>query len=598
MVDRPTLDLPAEDERLARLLIGFAEGDLNEAEMAEWDAALAGSEALQELLIATCLQRQLLPQVLADVSDSTPSVVPAVPPASPVLGFLGNVTHGAMGYFSEGWPLAYLLSTIVFVVGLGIFSLMTVRHHTQIAEQPSASSPKPDDSAFVLVGCITGMADVHWADVNTSTELGNRVSLGRNFKLSSGLMEITYDSGAKVILQGPVTYEVDSCDSGYLSLGKLTARLEKKQSAISGQQSWPAASMANQKSEIRNQKSLAPSPFVVTTPTATVTDLGTEFGVEVDRQGNTVSHVFQGVVKLQRVSVDGKAKCDAVLLRENQSARIEATESKVTAVHRMVDDKAFVREEQFLKMTEDLKLSRLRRWQAYCRQLRNDPALVAHYTCESAGKNNQFLPNVSLAGSLLDGKVEGAEWVCGRLPGKFALYFHGIQSGDRVELPEPYRFNFAGAFSVAVWFKVNRFVTPHQPLITKGEWGWRLQRYCDTNTLVFVRNWEDPDVGSYVFVPGRTNVADSKWHLAVGVYDDTQGIVTNHQLYIDGVLDGELSSPSRPLRYNNHPVWLGNLDEKPDREFPGLIDEAAIFARALSLREIADMFQAGKPSKE
>ena len=40
-------------------------------------------------------------------------------------------------------------------------------------------------------------------------------------------MEITYDTGAKVILQGPVTYEVESKDGGYLSLGKLTAKLEK-----------------------------------------------------------------------------------------------------------------------------------------------------------------------------------------------------------------------------------------------------------------------------------------------------------------------------------------------------------------------------------
>ena len=31
-----------------------------------------------------------------------------------------------------------------------------------------------------------------------------------------------------MILQGPVTYEVESKDGGFLSLGKLTARLERK----------------------------------------------------------------------------------------------------------------------------------------------------------------------------------------------------------------------------------------------------------------------------------------------------------------------------------------------------------------------------------
>ena len=53
------------------------------------------------------------------------------------------------------------------------------------------------------------------------------VSLGDKFALASGLMEITYDTGAKVILQGPVTYEVES-NGGYLAVGKLTGKLEKR----------------------------------------------------------------------------------------------------------------------------------------------------------------------------------------------------------------------------------------------------------------------------------------------------------------------------------------------------------------------------------
>ena len=53
------------------------------------------------------------------------------------------------------------------------------------------------------------------------------VALGDTFALASGLMEITYDTGAKVILQGPVTYEVEA-NGGYLAVGKLTGKLEKK----------------------------------------------------------------------------------------------------------------------------------------------------------------------------------------------------------------------------------------------------------------------------------------------------------------------------------------------------------------------------------
>ena len=72
----------------------------------------------------------------------------------------------------------------------------------------------------LMVGRITGMVDCKWNG-------GSRVSLGQKFDLASGLMEIAYDTGAKVILQGPVTYDVEA-NGGYLAVGKLTGKLEKK----------------------------------------------------------------------------------------------------------------------------------------------------------------------------------------------------------------------------------------------------------------------------------------------------------------------------------------------------------------------------------
>ena len=54
-----------------------------------------------------------------------------------------------------------------------------------------------------------------------------------------------------------------------------------------------------------------------------MTDLGTEFGVEVDKQGHTTSHVFRGLVRVQMVAVDGKAQGTGQVLRENESARVE-----------------------------------------------------------------------------------------------------------------------------------------------------------------------------------------------------------------------------------------------------------------------------------
>ena len=68
------------------------------------------------------------------------------------------------------------------------------------------------------------MVDCKWA--GTAFDAPG-VPLGRKYELASGLVEITYDTGAKIILQGPVTYEVESGNGGYLAVGKLTARVEK-----------------------------------------------------------------------------------------------------------------------------------------------------------------------------------------------------------------------------------------------------------------------------------------------------------------------------------------------------------------------------------
>ena len=136
-------------------------------------------------------------------------------------------------------------------------------------------------------------------------------------------MEISYDSGAKVILQGPCTYEVDSAAGGFLSLGKLTARVERSE----------VRRIRGQKSEISTPLSPLPYPlFAVRTPTAIVTDLGTEFGVEVDKSGATQSHVFRGKIELRLAR--RRVTRRAIRLGEGQSARGANAEGRPVVMRR------------------------------------------------------------------------------------------------------------------------------------------------------------------------------------------------------------------------------------------------------------------------
>ena len=135
--------------------------------------------------------------------------------------FLGIAIRSAVGYLSSGWPVAYLVATAIFGIGLLIGSHIYVSQPAQVAQQ-SAPLPAPLSPLPSVVGRITSMIDCQWGENpksqvrkpkeirNQKSEIRNQkslVALGDEFALASGLMEISYDSGAKVILQGPVTYK-------------------------------------------------------------------------------------------------------------------------------------------------------------------------------------------------------------------------------------------------------------------------------------------------------------------------------------------------------------------------------------------------------
>ena len=150
-------------------------------------------------------------------------------PGSPPLVFLGDSTgRGTVGYSLQTWSLAYLVAAVVFGIALWIGSFTRISRRDEIASNSPLPAPTLVDAKTESVGRITGLVDCRWADPTTKALVRDDVPLGRKYAMASGLMEITYDTGAKVILQGPATYEVESARSGYLSLGRLTARMEKK----------------------------------------------------------------------------------------------------------------------------------------------------------------------------------------------------------------------------------------------------------------------------------------------------------------------------------------------------------------------------------
>ena len=346
--------------KLENLLNGYVDGTLSADKRRELEQMLLASAEVRELFwshvqlhcsIRNCYEARSEQQFVG--SANRPSIERLEPPPAPIfisLGPPGSAWHGTVGYVSSGWPVAYLVATVIFGIGLLIGSRIYVSQPVQVAQQsvlPSTfgrgaggEGSENVTHSRPAVGQITGMVDCQFVEGSGFRVQGSGlppagrgaggeggsdglhpsspVSLGDKFALVSGLVEITYDTGAKVILQGPVTYEVESPAGGFLSLGKLTARVNKRDGGRGpGDGGTPNLQTSKSPNPMPNPQSPIPNPsslstihyplFTIKTPTATVTDLGTEFGVAVSREGRTELHVLQGTVEAQATTVRGAA---------------------------------------------------------------------------------------------------------------------------------------------------------------------------------------------------------------------------------------------------------------------------------------------------
>jgi hypothetical protein len=248
----------------------------------------------------------------ADIVSGNPHLT------APPVNFFGLPRRGTGSFLVDHpWVFSYLVATVLVGVAALVASYVHVTHYRQqgptgnIARQsPTSIKERNLESAIVSVARVTDMIDCTWADQGFAPSM-QRILLGDKFALASGMMEITYDTGARVVLQGPCTYRVDSRTGGFLSLGKLTARVEKRgegpaargQGTASPKSPVPSEQISSSSplpaSHPADPSPLAagPSPlFTVRTPTAVVNDLGTEFGVEVDENSGSCAHVFAGMV--------------------------------------------------------------------------------------------------------------------------------------------------------------------------------------------------------------------------------------------------------------------------------------------------------------
>jgi hypothetical protein len=227
-----------------------------------------------------------------------------------------------------GVLLSYLIAAIF--IGTGILAAWAwkvsdraqpVAKNTPQRQASETAAPLAGKEAAV-VGRITGMKDCVWAVRTPTPKPGDAVHADDFYALDAGLLEISYSTGAKVILQSHVAYLVESENSGRLLQGRMTVHFEKKNDGAEAKGASRQLAAGNRQTSAERSEAQVPSPssqprplpappFLIHTPLATVIDRSAAFGVEVSgsrytepdgeliKPGVTYARVFAGEIEVQ-----------------------------------------------------------------------------------------------------------------------------------------------------------------------------------------------------------------------------------------------------------------------------------------------------------
>ncbi len=150
--------------------------------------------------------------------------------------------------------------------------------------------PEAAPVAGEFVARLTGAKDARWT--TPALRPGERLEKNQRIELAAGLAEITFDSGARVTLEGPASIAIASAWDSTLHRGTLKA-------------SVPPEAIG----------------FRISNAAVEVVDLGTEFTMIADGRGAAEVLVLKGEVE----AAPRAGPQEAILLRERESRRFAAT---------------------------------------------------------------------------------------------------------------------------------------------------------------------------------------------------------------------------------------------------------------------------------
>ncbi|MBN2514384.1 MAG: NPCBM/NEW2 domain-containing protein [Sedimentisphaerales bacterium] len=269
------MELKRDDIRLSELILASLEGTIQPDEFEELQRRIESSPESAKAYVDFMLNHAIVghhaktnpvgPSAsdsavinwqfwneLAETEKSSPTV--AVIESSPEETKIFSVRDSRVERVTHSVNRFFLLTAIVSSAALIL--LIALAYLNPAKPQPAA----------VIIDTL----NAKWMHSTASPAKGD-VLFGKNesVNLLSGIVKMEFAYGARVILEGPATFKTVSPDKMVLESGRMYASVPVKATG-----------------------------FTVMTPSSSVIDLGTEFGVEVDFAGSTNVHMFYGKTSL------------------------------------------------------------------------------------------------------------------------------------------------------------------------------------------------------------------------------------------------------------------------------------------------------------
>ena len=448
------------------------------------------------------------------------------------------------------WTRWAAAAAAMLAVAAGLHFLLPGSGDAGSASETVTTVPNP-------VATITNLVNIKPAGTaGNSPERGARLSTG-TIEIAAGHLEITFDCGAVVVLEGPARLRLEDEYRSSLEHGRVRANVPPQ--AIG---------------------------FLLSTPRGLIRDLGTSFDVNVSSEGTTELNVLEG--KVEAIPSAAPAGFTPHLVSQNEAVLLAATDVSATKFNAQ----SFVSDLPKLPRTI--------------------PTMLVHWSFDPPGA--AIVPS-SVPPYQLTLRRHGrtdTDPATRYTAGVFgsALTFDGTRDTAVSDCPgvgddQPR--------TVSLWARIPADSRTDQ---RNGIVSWGRRRTGEKWQLCTNVNTGEGTVGALRqefeggFIIGSTDLRDGLWHHLVVVFHggENADVTTHVKLYVDGRLEtltGRLQQrihtrtrskedKSREAR-EIFPViagrHLGQETGKPVYHWRGSLDELRIFSAALRPAEIVSLQQ-------